>query len=117
MDVHVQSFPRTMVGTAPELHGSNALHGRVAAQNGQAASPSTLPPLKAMIFDKDGTLISFDATWSAWADNFIDRIGMRCGGDKARQAGRWKLVCARQILSFGSLAEHQHTSADENVCL
>eukprot|EP00960_Hanusia_phi_P043833 756297-Hanusia_phi.AAC.2 len=39
--------------------------------------------VKLVIFDKDGTLISFDATWSKWADDLIARFVSKCG-DKLR---------------------------------
>ncbi|WP_292021968.1 HAD family hydrolase [Maritimibacter sp. UBA3975] len=35
----------------------------------------------AVLFDKDGTLFSFDESWSAWARLFLDRMA---GGDEAR---------------------------------
>lgn len=34
-----------------------------------------------VLFDKDGTLFDFDATWSAWAFGFLDRLA---GGDRTR---------------------------------
>lgn len=34
-----------------------------------------------ILFDKDGTLFSFTATWSVWARGFLDRL---VGGDHAR---------------------------------
>lgn len=37
--------------------------------------------LDGLIFDKDGTLFDFHATWSAWAQELIDRLA---GGDPAR---------------------------------
>ncbi|SMY08750.1 HAD family hydrolase [Flavimaricola marinus] len=29
------------------------------------------PPIQAVVFDKDGTLFDFHATWSAWCQNFL----------------------------------------------
>ena len=42
-------------------------------------SPSQAQKVKLVIFDKDGTLISFDATWSKWADDLISRFVSKCG--------------------------------------
>lgn len=39
--------------------------------------------LKGLIFDKDGTLFDFNATWAAWCDGFI--LGL-AEGDRARAA-------------------------------
>lgn len=35
---------------------------------------------KGIIFDKDGTLFDFEATWTPWAEKFFLRM---CGGDRA----------------------------------
>ncbi|MEL7092004.1 MAG: HAD family hydrolase [Pseudomonadota bacterium] len=35
-------------------------------------------PVRAIIFDKDGTLFDFRTTWEAWAASFLRRV---CGGD------------------------------------
>ncbi|MCR8828148.1 HAD family hydrolase [Pseudosulfitobacter koreensis] len=40
-----------------------------------------MSPIKGMIFDKDGTLFDFAATWEAWAEAFLLRV---CKGDRAR---------------------------------
>ena len=42
--------------------------------------------IRGIIFDKDGTLFDFAATWEAWAESFLLRI---CGNDteRAAQAG------------------------------
>jgi phosphoglycolate phosphatase len=37
--------------------------------------------IKGLIFDKDGTLFDFAATWEAWAQAFLVRL---CDGDRAR---------------------------------
>lgn len=37
--------------------------------------------IKALIFDKDGTLFDFAATWEAWAQAFLLRL---CAGDRAK---------------------------------
>ncbi len=43
------------------------------------AGPAPLArPVECIIFDKDGTLISFHDTWSPWADGLIDRLVARC---------------------------------------
>ncbi|EKX39751.1 hypothetical protein GUITHDRAFT_114247 [Guillardia theta CCMP2712] len=42
-------------------------------------APSQTQKVKLVIFDKDGTLISFDATWSKWADDLISRFVSKCG--------------------------------------
>lgn len=39
--------------------------------------------IKAICFDKDGTLFDFSATWEAWAKGFLLRL---CNGDQARAA-------------------------------
>lgn len=43
--------------------------------------------IEAIVFDKDGTLFDFEATWSPWASAFVRRM---CEGDeeKAAQMGR-----------------------------
>lgn len=38
-------------------------------------------PLSALLFDKDGTLFDFGATWERWAEAFLLRT---CGNDRAR---------------------------------
>ncbi len=40
--------------------------------------------IKGLIFDKDGTLFDFNATWAAWCDGFIKGLA---GGDAAKSAG------------------------------
>ncbi|TMV12728.1 HAD family hydrolase [Arenibacterium halophilum] len=35
--------------------------------------------IKAIVFDKDGTLFDFSATWVAWAESFLSRLA---GGDR-----------------------------------
>lgn len=37
--------------------------------------------IKGLLFDKDGTLFDFAATWETWATAFLDRL---CAGDRAR---------------------------------
>lgn len=46
-----------------------------------------LTQIEGVLFDKDGTLFDFNATWSAWASAFLDEIS---GGDKraAEQMGQ-----------------------------
>ncbi|MEM6305106.1 MAG: HAD family hydrolase [Pseudomonadota bacterium] len=39
--------------------------------------------IKGLIFDKDGTLFDFAATWEAWAEAFLIRL---CAGDQAQAA-------------------------------
>lgn len=39
--------------------------------------------IKAILFDKDGTLFDFDATWAAWAHRFLTGL---CAGDEAKAA-------------------------------
>lgn len=39
--------------------------------------------IKAILFDKDGTLFDFAATWEAWAESFLLRF---CNGDRIRAA-------------------------------
>mmetsp|Transcript_3698 Transcript_3698/g.3217 ORF Transcript_3698/g.3217 Transcript_3698/m.3217 type:complete len:299 (-) Transcript_3698:320-1216(-) len=46
-------------------------------RGGAGASPLH-KPVKCVIFDKDGTLISFHHTWSPWADRLIERLVKRC---------------------------------------
>ena len=38
-------------------------------------------PIRGLVFDKDGTLFDFHATWSAWCDGFIRDL---CGPDPGR---------------------------------
>ena len=38
-------------------------------------------PIRGLVFDKDGTLFDFHATWSAWCDGFIRDL---CGPDPRR---------------------------------
>lgn len=40
-------------------------------------------PIRGLVFDKDGTLFDFNATWAAWCDGFI--LGL-AAGDGARAA-------------------------------
>lgn len=40
--------------------------------------------IKGLLFDKDGTLFDFAATWESWAEAFLLRV---CQGDRARAAG------------------------------
>eukprot|EP00961_Rhodomonas_salina_P296427 3936335-Rhodomonas_salina.2 len=96
VDSYIHSLPGSIL-SSPEVRSTGAVRPalrahRTSVPNEPAATPSTHPPLKAIIFDKDGTLISFDATWCAWADSFIDRVGAQCGGEKARQAGKPSLT-------------------------
>lgn len=42
-----------------------------------------MPRIEAIIFDKDGTLFDFRATWGAWAVALLDRL---CGEDEALAA-------------------------------
>lgn len=37
--------------------------------------------IKGLLFDKDGTLFDFAATWEVWAKAFLTRL---CGRDTAR---------------------------------
>ena len=39
--------------------------------------------IQGLIFDKDGTLFDFGATWEAWANAFLLRL---CGGDRVKAA-------------------------------
>lgn len=40
-----------------------------------------MTPINALLFDKDGTLFDFAATWEAWAEAFLLKA---CDGDRAR---------------------------------
>ncbi|WP_136439380.1 HAD family hydrolase [Pacificoceanicola onchidii] len=42
-----------------------------------------MPPVSALLFDKDGTLFHFGETWNIWAMNVIDHLS---GGDAAVRA-------------------------------
>ena len=46
------------------------------------------PPIRGAVFDKDGTLYDFDATWSSWAARVIDRFaaGARARAETLAQA-------------------------------
>ena len=39
--------------------------------------------IRGLVFDKDGTLFDFHATWSVWCDGFIRELA---GADAARRA-------------------------------
>ncbi|PIE12906.1 MAG: phosphatase [Rhodobacterales bacterium] len=47
--------------------------------------------IKALLFDKDGTLFDFGATWETWAESFLLRL---CNGDRSEAAS------IGQILGF-----------------
>lgn len=38
----------------------------------------TLPPLRAVLFDKDGTLFDFAASWAGWMDGVIETLSDGC---------------------------------------
>lgn len=38
----------------------------------------TLPPLRAVLFDKDGTLFDFTASWAGWMDGVIETLSDGC---------------------------------------
>lgn len=40
-----------------------------------------MSPIKALLFDKDGTLFDFAATWNVWAVGLLERL---CGSDHAK---------------------------------
>lgn len=42
-----------------------------------------MPPIRAILFDKDGTLFDFQATWGAWARTLLQELS---AGDDARAA-------------------------------
>ena len=41
-------------------------------------APGALEGLELVVFDKDGTLIDFDAMWSGWATTLADRLERAC---------------------------------------
>ena len=47
---------------------------------GPAAGPLDLDGLDLIVFDKDGTLIDFDAMWGGWAEGLADRLEATLGG-------------------------------------
>lgn len=47
----------------------------------------TGPRAQAVLFDKDGTLFDFNATWASWADTMLDRWSAGDDGLAARLAG------------------------------
>lgn len=49
----------------------------------------SVPNLQGIIFDKDGTLFEFAATWEAWAQAFLLRLA---GDDRAEAAKLGKLI-------------------------
>ncbi|WP_111732019.1 HAD family hydrolase [Roseovarius amoyensis] len=55
--------------------------------------------LDALLFDKDGTLFEFHATWSAWAHELIDCLA---GGDPARG------LAVAEAMAFDSTTGHFH---------
>lgn len=54
---------------------------------GQRAVPGRTLPVDAIVFDKDGTLFDFAATWEAWARNFLLRATGQDAG-RAQTLGR-----------------------------
>ena len=47
---------------------------------GPAAGPLDFDGLDLIVFDKDGTLIDFDAMWGGWAEGLADRLEATLGG-------------------------------------
>ena len=47
---------------------------------GPGAGPLDLDGLDLIVFDKDGTLIDFDAMWGGWAEGLADRLEATLGG-------------------------------------
>lgn len=45
--------------------------------------------IRGLLFDKDGTLFDFQATWSAWARTFVSELA---GGDAARAAALGRAI-------------------------
>lgn len=56
-----------------------AYAAREKAQRGRAVTDKR-PKIAGVLFDKDGTLFDFEATWGAWAKGFLSEIA---GGDGA----------------------------------
>jgi phosphoglycolate phosphatase len=50
-------------------------------------SPPAVMKVDAVLFDKDGTLFDFHATWSRWAEAVIDELSGGDAGQRARIAG------------------------------
>ena len=57
--------------------------------------------IKALIFDKDGTLFDFAQTWQCWADGFLLRLanGERSAADRYGQAIGYDLAARRFALA------------------
>jgi hypothetical protein len=53
--------------------------------SGGAGRGQLARPVECIIFDKDGTLISFHDTWSPWADGLINRLVARCSAHVWRE--------------------------------
>jgi phosphoglycolate phosphatase len=47
---------------------------------GPSSGPLNLDGLDLVVFDKDGTLIDFDAMWGAWAEDLAERLEAALGG-------------------------------------
>jgi phosphoglycolate phosphatase len=67
-------------GRAPgsAARGACAAWARCLSLKGGAGPGVPHRPIKCVIFDKDGTLISFHHTWSPWADGLIGRVVDSC---------------------------------------
>ncbi len=65
--------------------------------------------IRAILFDKDGTLFDFRATWDGWARRVFDRLS---GGDPARTAALARL--ARYDLTAGQFATDSPVIAGSN---
>ena len=47
--------------------------------HGPFPGPLNLDGLDLIVFDKDGTLIDFDAMWGAWAEDLAERLEAALG--------------------------------------
>lgn len=52
--------------------------------------------IRAVLFDKDGTLFDFEATWSAWAARMVRELAEGDDAQAARLAGAMRFDLARQ---------------------
>lgn len=58
---------------------------------------------KAVLFDKDGTLLSFQKTWGPWVGSVIDRLSGGAGDVAQQMAKAWDFDRQLQVINPGSV--------------